>query len=95
MLDVRDWPDEIWATCDVDVTAQTCDVYAQNSPDGFVDEPSKFVRNDLIPDMLAKAKREAFEEAAIEVESWQAFTKYAQEPIAKEMANAVRALADR
>jgi hypothetical protein len=95
MVDVTNYPDEIWATCDVDVSQQTCDVYAQETPDGFVDEPSKYVRNDLIPDMLDKAMREAYELAAKEVESWQAFTKYAQEPIAKEMADAVRALADK
>lgn len=95
MPNIKDWPDEIWATCDVDVSAQTCEVYAQDTPDGFVDEPSKYVRNDLIPDMLANAMQEAFEMAASEVESWQAFTKYAQEPIAKEMADAVRALTDK
>ena len=95
MVDITNYPDEIWAACDVNVSQQTCDVYAQDTPDGFVDEPLKYVRNDLIPDMLHKAMQEAYELAAREVESWQAFTKYAQEPIAKEMADAVRALADK
>lgn len=41
---------------------------------------------------LEKERDRAYEAAAQEVETWQAFTKHAQEPIALEMADAVRAL---
>lgn len=41
---------------------------------------------------LEKERDRAYEAAAQEVETWQAFTKYTQEPIAIEMADAVRAL---
>jgi len=38
--------DKIWVVIDEDFSAQTCDVYAQDSPDGFVDKPSVFFSND-------------------------------------------------
>ncbi len=44
---MTDAPERIWAVCDVDVSAQTCDVYAQDTPDGFVDPPTEYVRIDI------------------------------------------------
>tara|TARA_Y100000310_G_scaffold306225_1_gene347138 strand:+ start:213 stop:482 length:270 start_codon:yes stop_codon:yes gene_type:complete len=41
---------------------------------------------------LEKERDRAYEAAAQEVETWQAFTKYGKVPIAIEMADAVRAL---
>lgn len=40
-------PDRIWAVCDEDVSAQTRDIYAQDTPEGFVDAPTEYVRADL------------------------------------------------
>jgi len=44
---MNDAPDYIWATFDIDVSAQTVDVFAQPVPDGFVDKPVKYVRADV------------------------------------------------
>jgi hypothetical protein len=40
-------PDKIWATFDEDVSAQTRDVYAQATDEGFVDKPTEYTRTDL------------------------------------------------
>lgn len=46
-------PDFIWAVFDEDISAQTCDVYAQCEPEGFVEKPTKYRREDLVEAMLA------------------------------------------
>jgi hypothetical protein len=40
-------PDKIWATFDQDVSAQTRDVYAQATDEGFVNKPTEYTRTDL------------------------------------------------
>jgi hypothetical protein len=51
---MSDAPERIWATVDVDVSAQIIDVYAQASPDGFVGHPVEYRCADL-PPTLAQA----------------------------------------
>lgn len=46
---MTDATERIWATVDVDVSAQTIDVYAQATPDGFVSRPTEYLRADLAP----------------------------------------------
>ena len=52
-------------------------------------------RTDLVDAAIAEARREALREAADKVREWQAFTKYAKEPIAEEMAQDVLSLIDK
>lgn len=40
-------PDFIWAVFKEDISAQTCEVYAQCEPEGFVEKPTKYLRVDL------------------------------------------------
>ena len=40
-------PDFIWAVFEEDISAQTCEVYAQCEPEGFVEKPTKYLRADL------------------------------------------------
>ena len=47
---MTDAPERIWATADIDVSAQITDVYAQATPDGFVGKPAEYLRADLVPD---------------------------------------------
>ena len=48
--------DKIWATFDEDFSAQTQDVYAQATDEGFVDQPTEYTRTDLC---LTKADLDA------------------------------------
>jgi phosphoketolase len=62
-----DAPDHLWAVFDIDISAQTTDIYAQNNPDGFVDPPTKYTRTAIIPVLLSAAQaRVAKLEAALE-----------------------------
>ena len=54
-----------------------------------------YIRTDLSDAAIAEARREALREAADKVREWQAFTKYAKEPIAEEMAQDVLSLIDK
>jgi len=40
-------PDFIWAVFEEDISAQTCEVYAQCEPEGFVNKPTKYIREDI------------------------------------------------
>ena len=40
-------PDFIWAVFEEDISAQTCEVYAQCEPEGFVSKPTKYIREDI------------------------------------------------
>lgn len=53
--DIWGAPDTIWATFDIDVSAQTTDVYAQDVPEGFVDKPVKYIRADIATATLLRA----------------------------------------
>jgi hypothetical protein len=44
---MTDAPETIWAVSDVNISAQITDVYAQNTPDGFVDKPTEYTRTDI------------------------------------------------
>ena len=55
----------------------------------------EYTRTDLVDAAIAEARREALREAADKVREWQAFTKYAKEPIAEEMAQDVLSLIDK
>lgn len=57
-------PDKIWATFDEDVSAQTCEVYAQDTPDGFVDKPTEYVSRAHCEALVAAARANALREAA-------------------------------
>jgi hypothetical protein len=46
---MTDAPERIWAAADIDVSAQITDVYAQDTPDGFVSKPAEYLRADLVP----------------------------------------------
>ena len=64
---MSDAPETIWAVADIDVSAQTCDIYAQSTPEGFVEKPTQYTRTDTIPspmDMSDALIRAALEAAA-------------------------------
>ena len=44
---MTDAPERIWATVDIDISAQTTDIYAQDTPDGFVGNPVEYTRADI------------------------------------------------
>lgn len=45
-------PENIWAVCDEDVSAQTYDIYAQIGPEGFVDAPTQYIRADRYESLM-------------------------------------------
>jgi hypothetical protein len=47
-------PERIWATFDIDISAQTTDIYAQDTPDGFVDKPVEYIRADIADQRIAE-----------------------------------------
>lgn len=53
---MTDAPEWIWATFEIDVSAQTTDVYAQDEPEGFVGTPTKYIRADLAPVVTVKSE---------------------------------------
>lgn len=57
-----DAPERIWAVCDEDISAQTCEITAANSPDGFVDEATEYVTRTHCDAMVAAAYEAALEQ---------------------------------
>lgn len=56
-------PENIWAVCDEDVSAQTYDIYAQIGPEGFVDAPTQYIRADRYESLMKE--RDGFQEIAL------------------------------
>lgn len=51
----RWWPEDIWVVCDVDVSAQTCSIFASESSEGFVDTPCNYIRKDVYDAEIKKS----------------------------------------
>jgi hypothetical protein len=53
---MTDAPETIWAVSDVNISAQITDVYAQDTPDGFVDKPTEYTRSDIPQARIAELR---------------------------------------
>jgi hypothetical protein len=55
---MTDAPETIWAVSDVNISAQITDVYAQDTPDGFVDKPTEYTRTDIFQERINEAENQ-------------------------------------
>tara|TARA_R110000782_G_scaffold21685_13_gene58117 strand:+ start:779 stop:1138 length:360 start_codon:yes stop_codon:yes gene_type:complete len=53
---MTDQPDRLWAVSDVNISEQHTDVVASDSPDGFVGNPTEYIRKDLYDVLWAKSQ---------------------------------------
>jgi hypothetical protein len=53
---MTDQPDRLWAVSAVNISIQHTDVVASDSPDGFVENPTEYIRKDLYDVLWAKSQ---------------------------------------
>jgi hypothetical protein len=67
---MSDAPERIWAVAESDFSAQTIDIIAAASPDGFVDKPSEYLRADIAARAHEEGQRAGYRHGLEEAAAW-------------------------
>lgn len=86
-------PERIWALPDLTQEWAKDGGLGDRPYDHLIDGYTEYVRRAEVDALLKAERAKAYERAAVEISDYQAFTKYAQEPLTNEMCAAIRALA--